>query len=170
MTNFEANREMIEKIIREEGHANFGVVDGKPTLCASAGCWHCEIGGSKYWCSERRKMWLNSEAESEEMRFAKTLKEGDIVEVSENDNHWHLRYFKQISECQEKPFVCHVTYNHDSICSWKHIRKAEFNPKEKEQTPARKIINQVGEGKLPPLPPPIAKSKNLGFGLQEFTP
>lgn len=47
---------------------------------------------------------------------------------------------------------------------------ADLKKREKEQTPAQKIINQVNKGELPPLSHPVGKSKRLGLGLQEFTP
>lgn len=52
----------------------------------------------------------------------------------------------------------------------KDMNIADLKKKEREQTPAQKIINQVNKGVLPPLPHPVGKSKSLGFGLQEFTP
>ena len=90
----------------------------EPCACRGLQCSDCALYRD---CHNNRKAWLEAEAESEEMRFAKTCKRGDIVEVSDRGEHWVLRRFACVDE--DGVIWAIVEGDESDTVSWVHIRK-----------------------------------------------
>ena len=139
MTNYEAHKEEIEKFLLEHGHVDFGIThDGKLMRCCYNDC-KCCIFCAVYGCQYERMEWLNAEAESEEMRLAKSLKLGDIVECWDDDeDSIRMCYYGGLSDVDRYPFRVYgfrKNMGDKQVCDhFKHIRRPKpFESEESEE-------------------------------------
>lgn len=104
MTNYEANKNELEKLLLENGEASFGVIGNEVHACSSINCKDCLFYRSS--CHIKlRKEWLN--AEHNPYTIPVDTPVDTKVLVSMDGKYWRKEYFAQFSNMEmDCPYAC----------------------------------------------------------------
>lgn len=114
MKNKEFYKEQIFEVACKGERIAIDKETNTPCICSKLGCYNCKLG--KYDnCTDMFAIWCN-----EEYVEPCPFEEGELVEVSDNEEHWYLQYFDKFESGR---YVTHAGKTSERHSSWVYCRK-----------------------------------------------